>query len=168
MKEESAAWRRALSAAAGSAVLLASPVARPAQVVEFYNGNLDNYFITADAIEAAAVDSGGAGPRWERTGDTFAEGGIDPVCRFYGSAGPGRASCGGPGVEFGRYTWDGATGTLTVTAVSIDTNGCAGLNEPPGPGVLFGPGDHSLSGIVLGNGGTTLSGDGVLLRRLTP
>lgn len=40
---------------------------------------------------------------------------IDPIGD---TAGPGHASCGGPGVEFGRYTWDGATGTLTVTAVS--------------------------------------------------
>jgi hypothetical protein len=52
-------------------------------------GTLDNYFITANAVEAAAVDSGGAGPGWLRTGDTFYAGGINPVCRFYGSISPG-------------------------------------------------------------------------------
>jgi uncharacterized protein (DUF1800 family) len=60
-----------------------------ADVVEFYNATLDNYFITADPIEAAAVDSGGAGPGWARTGDTFGAGGPTPVCRFYGSQSPG-------------------------------------------------------------------------------
>ncbi|RFC35894.1 MAG: hypothetical protein DID92_2727743815 [Candidatus Nitrotoga sp. SPKER] len=34
-----------------------------ATVIEFYNINLDNYFITADAGEAAAIDRGDAGHR---------------------------------------------------------------------------------------------------------
>ena len=89
----------------------------------------------------------------------------DPV----GDDTPGQPSCGGPGIEVGTYTWNGATGTLTITGVTIDTNGCAGLNEPPGGGVIFGPGDHSLSGNALSNGGNTLTGsDGTVLRRLTP
>lgn len=58
-------------------------------VVEFYNTNLDNYFITADANEAAQIDGGSAGPGWIRTGDTFESGGSTPVCRFYGSQSPG-------------------------------------------------------------------------------
>ena len=58
-------------------------------VVEFYNTNLDNYFITSDANEAAAIDSGGAGPGWIRTGYTFKSGGTTSVCRFYGSQSPG-------------------------------------------------------------------------------
>jgi hypothetical protein len=58
-------------------------------VVEFYNTNLDNYFITADANEAAGIDGGSAGPGWIRTGYTFASGGSTPVCRFYGSQSPG-------------------------------------------------------------------------------
>ena len=37
-------------------------------VVEFYNPNLDHYFITANAVETAAIDNGGAGPDWSRTG----------------------------------------------------------------------------------------------------
>jgi hypothetical protein len=58
-------------------------------VVEFYNTNLDNYFITADANEAAAIDNGSAGPGWSRTGNTFKSGGGTAVCRFYGSQSPG-------------------------------------------------------------------------------
>ena len=58
-------------------------------VIEFYNNILDHYFITADANEAAAIDSGSAGPGWTRTGDTFNVGGSSPVCRFYGSQSPG-------------------------------------------------------------------------------
>jgi len=36
-------------------------------VVEFYNTNLDHYFITADPNEAAQIDGGSAGPGWSRT-----------------------------------------------------------------------------------------------------
>ena len=56
-----------------------------ATVVEFYNANLDNYFVTADADEAAAIGRGSAGPGWIRTGNTFNSGGSTFVCRFYGS-----------------------------------------------------------------------------------
>jgi hypothetical protein len=77
----------------GFAALLALHAgnATAAQVVEFYNTPLDNYFITADPVEAAAVDAGAAGPGWARTGDSFNfnSGGITPVCRFYGSISPG-------------------------------------------------------------------------------
>jgi hypothetical protein len=58
-------------------------------VIEFYNTNLDNYFITANASEAAAIDGGSAGPGWSRTGYTFKSGGGAQVCRFYGSQSPG-------------------------------------------------------------------------------
>jgi hypothetical protein len=60
-----------------------------ANVIEFYNTNLDNYFITADAGEAAQIDGGSAGPGWSRTGNTFESGGNTSVCRFYGSQSPG-------------------------------------------------------------------------------
>lgn len=56
-----------------------------ATVVEFYNQDLDNYFITADPAEQKFVDSGAVG-RWQRTGTTFESGGTNQVCRFYGSA----------------------------------------------------------------------------------
>ncbi|WP_239234352.1 hypothetical protein [Candidatus Nitrotoga sp. BS] len=58
-------------------------------IVEFYNTNLDHYFITADANEAAGIDGGSAGPGWIRTGGSFKSGGSTPVCRFYGSQVPG-------------------------------------------------------------------------------
>ena len=60
-----------------------------AEVVEFYNPNLDHYFITSNAVEAAAIDNGGAGPDWSRTGNRFKTGGNTAVCRFYGSQSPG-------------------------------------------------------------------------------
>ena len=60
-----------------------------ATVVEFYNAALDNYFITANSAEAAAIDGGAAGPGWTRTGIDFGAGGPAPVCRFYGSISPG-------------------------------------------------------------------------------
>ncbi|RFC32068.1 MAG: hypothetical protein DID91_2727703605 [Candidatus Nitrotoga sp. MKT] len=58
-------------------------------VVEFYNTNLDHYFITANAGEAAGIDGGSAGPGWIRTGNSFKSGGSTAVCRFYGSQIPG-------------------------------------------------------------------------------
>ena len=62
-----------------------------ATVIEFYNTNLDNYFITSNGAEAAAIDGGSAGPGWGRTGNlfNFNAGGDTPVCRFYGGIAPG-------------------------------------------------------------------------------
>ena len=73
-----------LAAALAFTVAAAAPV-----VVEFHHGGLDNYFVTADPAEAAAIDHGSAGPGWSRTGGTFNAGGSEPVCRFYGSIVPG-------------------------------------------------------------------------------
>jgi len=67
-----------------TAGICAVAAANPA-VVEFYNADLDNYFITADAVEQASVDSGAVG-HWTRTGRGFNTGGINAVCRFYGNA----------------------------------------------------------------------------------
>jgi hypothetical protein len=58
-------------------------------VVEFYNTLIDNYFLTANASEANAIDGGSAGPGWIRTGNIFKSGGSTAVCRFYGSQSPG-------------------------------------------------------------------------------
>jgi hypothetical protein len=58
-------------------------------VIEFFNTDLDHYFITSDQRAAAAIDAGGAGPGWMRTGYTFQAGGVKAVCRFYGSQTPG-------------------------------------------------------------------------------
>jgi streptogramin lyase len=60
-------------------------------VAEFYNAALDHYFVTADPVEAAAIDTGAAGPEWTRTGQTWGGWLSGPVpdaaevCRFYGS-----------------------------------------------------------------------------------
>ena len=66
-------------------------------VIEFYNANLDHYFMTAYAAEAAAIDAGSAGPGWMRTGATFnawqkasdAPADAAQVFRFYGTPGLG-------------------------------------------------------------------------------
>jgi hypothetical protein len=57
-------------------------------VIEYYHPGLDHFFITSDPAEQAAVDSGAAGP-FQRTGNSFAAGGPNAVCRFYGSQSPG-------------------------------------------------------------------------------
>lgn len=62
-----------------------------AKVIEFYSAARDHYFMTADAVEIARLDSGET-PGWERTGESFtafqANRAPDalgmPVCRFYG------------------------------------------------------------------------------------
>ena len=86
--------------------------AQTGTVVEFYEPDLDNFFITADPVEQAFVDSGAVG-RWQRTGNTFAAGGPNQVCRFYGNANINPATGGiyGPNSHF--YT--------------ADPNECAGL-----------------------------------------
>ena len=61
------------------------PQVAPAAVIEFYNPDLNNYFITADPAEQAMVDTGAVG-RWQRTGNAFATGGPNQVCRFYGNS----------------------------------------------------------------------------------
>jgi len=60
-------------------------------VIEFYNDQLNHYFITSSAVEAAAIDGGAAGPGWSRTGQTWRAWLAGPlptaalVCRFYGT-----------------------------------------------------------------------------------
>ena len=62
-------------------------------VVEFYNTQLDHYFMTANAPEIASIDSGGAGPGWVRTNVTFnawataldAPYDASQIYRFYGT-----------------------------------------------------------------------------------
>ncbi len=64
--------------------------------VEWYNAALGHYFISSGPEEIRAVDAGGAGPGWVRTGGEFATylraddaPGLSPVCRFYGTPGRG-------------------------------------------------------------------------------
>jgi hypothetical protein len=89
----------------GHAMFIAPPVSvvvpdRP-PVIEFHNAILDHYFLTAGAAEAQAIDRGGAGPGWSRTGLTFKSGGDVPVCRFHGSALP-------PGPNSHFFAFDGS------------------------------------------------------------
>ena len=63
-----------------------------ARVVEYFNTLTGHYFMSAAAEELAIVDSGGAGPGWQRTGGEFGvfkaaadAPGLSPVCRFYTS-----------------------------------------------------------------------------------
>ena len=90
-----------------------SPVAQAA-VVEFYNPDLNNYFITADPVEQAFVDTGAVG-RWQRTRNAFAAGGPSQVCRFGGNSNinPATGTFYGPNSHF--YT--------------ADANECAGLKS---------------------------------------
>lgn len=73
---------------------------RSLEIFEYFNTGLGHYFITADAVEMAAIDSGGAGPGWQRTGekitgfvaDVCSSHGVPnptPLYRFYGTAGRG-------------------------------------------------------------------------------
>lgn len=58
-------------------------------IVEYYNTQLDHYFIATPA-DRAYIDAGNAGMGWKRTGQQFRTSilfgfGESPVCRFYGS-----------------------------------------------------------------------------------
>jgi hypothetical protein len=78
-----------------------------AAVIEFYNPDLNNYFITAEPAEQTMVDTGAVG-RWQRTGGAFATGGPNQVCRFYGNSNinPATGTFYGPNSHF--YTADPA------------------------------------------------------------
>lgn len=86
---------------AAASALAAEPV------IEFYNANLDHYFVTISVAEADGIDRGAAGPGWHRTARVFgayadahsAPPDAVPVCRFYGNV-----AHGGPNSHF--YTAD--------------------------------------------------------------
>ena len=44
-------------------------------------------------------------------------------------------SCGGPGVEYGTYSYNATSKEFKVLRVSVDTNGCAGTNDTGGSGM---------------------------------
>ena len=58
-------------------------------------------------------------------------------------------SCGGAGVEYGTYSYDATTKDVKILSVSVDTNGCAGLNDGT-------PGGSGMASFKL-----TLSSDGL-------
>jgi hypothetical protein len=102
--------------------LYAGPAGATPVVVEYFEPDLADFFITADPAEQAFVDGGGAG-RWLRTGNTFATGGPNQVCRFYGNGAinPVTGTIYGPNSHF--YTADpaecaGLKAQFSVTAKS--------------------------------------------------
>lgn len=73
---------------ASNTVMAASILSMFRLVYEFYNTQLNHYFLTGAKKEAAIVNRGGAGPGWRSTGSYFyawsgPEEGALPVCRFY-------------------------------------------------------------------------------------
>ena len=70
------------------------PVGDERLVIEYYNGSLNHYFVTAEPAEAAMLDAGVMVPGWSRTGYNFKAYAADSpngllVCRFYGTPGVG-------------------------------------------------------------------------------
>jgi len=65
------------------AVLPAAQTPSDTHVIEFYNTDLQHYFVTGFAAEATAVDNGAAGPGWTRTAPTRCGAGTIPVYRAY-------------------------------------------------------------------------------------
>lgn len=75
-----------------------------AVAVEFYNAELDHYFVSHIAVEIAILDAGVAIKGWTRTGQSFkvmtgAGAGSSPVCRFYIPPGKGNSHFYGRGTQ---------------------------------------------------------------------
>jgi uncharacterized delta-60 repeat protein len=81
------AGNRSAAGFASQLVLFRIDLSSP--IVEFYHSGLKHYFMTPDGFEADALDRGGAGGGWSRTGVSFYAGGPSPMCRFYGTPGIG-------------------------------------------------------------------------------
>ena len=89
---------------------------------------------------------------------------VDPVGDVKPSD-PNYQSCGGPGVEFGSYTWNSTTGQVAISNVTYDTNSCAGLHDLLGGTRRIGANGETISSgtvrpafngtIILGTGGQT-------------
>lgn len=65
-------------------------------------------------------------------------------------------SCGGPGVEFGTYSYNATTLAFKVLTISFDTNGCAGLSDVGGTGLA----SFDISIDTSGNTATAAASDG--------
>ena len=66
----------------------ATAASQPVQIVEYYNPNLDHYFITWLPDEIGKLDDGSVIRGWQRTGREFrtyksAQASTSPVCRYY-------------------------------------------------------------------------------------
>jgi len=72
---------------AASGIGAPPPPASTVEVIEFYHGAFDHYFMSSSSADIQALDSGSL-PGWVRTGQSFrayetAQPGTSPVCRFY-------------------------------------------------------------------------------------
>lgn len=67
-------------------------------------------------------------------------------------------NCGGPGVEYGTYAYDATSKAFKVLSVSVDTNGCAGLNDSTA-GAAAGMASFSLTLSSDGKTGTAVFSD---------
>ena len=100
-----------------------------ASAIEYYNVDLDHYFLTSFADETTAVESGSAGAGWVRTGYTFPVGdGLKaaqvPVCRFYG-AGPNSHFYTADAAECAQVKRDpGWRYEATAFNIVVPVNGC--------------------------------------------
>lgn len=119
------------------------------KVVEYYNPDLDHYFITAHEHEIDFVDKGKAGATWRRTGNSFGAWNIDTpmpgtetVCRFYGDqvAGPNSHFLSAEAIEcdllrsmelatpLGKAAWRFERDAFRIT---VPTNGACPANLTP-------------------------------------
>jgi hypothetical protein len=115
---------------------------------EYFNTPLGHYFITADPAEQSSVETGGAGPGWSATGQSFTVYGdttallpppgvfLRRVCRFYGKPNVGPNShfytSDSSECEFVKtrdpgWQYEGLVFTVTQKAVS---DACAGGYVP--------------------------------------
>jgi uncharacterized protein (DUF1800 family) len=125
--------RHAIAAVVGLASGIAVAAEPTGTAIEYYNTYLGHYFVTADPAEASAIDSGGAGPGWQRTGGEFGvfrsasdAPGLSPVCRFYGTPGIG------PNSHF--YTSDPAECASVKASVGWSYEGIAFYIAAPNEG----------------------------------
>ena len=116
-----------------------TPQAGEARVTEFYNTDLNHYFLTPYLAEALGIDQGLAGPGWQRTGldfNAWQDGTTKgtPLCRFYGTPGIGPnshfftadpAECAFVKLDPG-WTFEGLT-----TRVQIPADGNCSLDTIP-------------------------------------
>lgn len=87
-----------------TALLFVAVGVSPEEVVEYYNADLDHYFITWVATEQANLDAGNTPTRWVRTGYAFkayasSQAGTSPVCRYYIPPGKGDSHFFGRGAQ---------------------------------------------------------------------
>ena len=120
------------------AAYLATFLSVPAtvDVIEFYHGGLDHYFISAASAEIADLDNG-VHAGWARTGLSFrahaaAAMGTSPVCRFYIPPANGDShfysasgtECSDVQTKFAAFTYE-TPGAFYIGLPDVDSGACA-------------------------------------------